>query len=177
MLDISSQIFYTKATNLMSGSGKALINIIYECCLIQLQRPRNQNKQIFEGFSDTKRQRPRKKGARLFKYGAPLSQATIRRAIRLLSSSSSVQAGFLPGKAGKAWARGGGRKRSGLRSRDAPAPPAVTWGPAAQDCGVHGCWGPVPATPQHRLGVLIAWDCVRSPVRFHGVYVSIYIHI
>lgn len=34
MLDISSQIFYTKATNLMSGAGKALINIIYEYCLI-----------------------------------------------------------------------------------------------------------------------------------------------
>lgn len=178
MLDISSQIFYTKATNLMSGSGKALINIIYECCLIQLQRPRNQNKQIFEGFADTERQQPREKGAKTFKiWSPPLSQATIRRAIRLLSSSSSVQAGFLPGKAGKAWARGGGRKRSGLRSRGAPAPPTVTCGPAAQDCGVHSCWGPLPAAPEHRLGVRIAWDCVRSPVMFHGVYVSIYIHI
>lgn len=61
MLDISSQIFYTKATNLMSGSGKALINIIYEYCLIQLQRPRNQNKQIFEGFADTKDRDPERK--------------------------------------------------------------------------------------------------------------------
>lgn len=108
MLDISSQIFYTKATNLMSGSGKALINIIYECCLIQLQRPRNQNKQIFEDFAGTKRQRLRKV-REVSKCGCPLPQATIGRAIRLLlSPSSRVQAGFLSGKAGKARAAGEG---------------------------------------------------------------------
>lgn len=143
MLDISSQIFYTKATNLMSGSGKALINIIYECCLIQLQRPRNQNKQIFEGFAGTKRQTLRKV-REVSKCGCPLPQATIGRAIRLLLSPSfRALAGFLSGKAGKdAGRRRGGRKRSGLRSFGAPAPPTVTCGPAAQDSRVHRGWGP-----------------------------------
>lgn len=108
MLDISSQIFYTKATNLMSGSGKALINIIYECCLIQLQRPRNQNKQIFEGFAGTKRQTLRKM-REVSKCGCPLPQATIGRAIRLLLSPSfRALAGFLSGKAGKTRAAGEG---------------------------------------------------------------------
>lgn len=112
----------------MSGSGKALINIIYECCLIQPQRPRNQNKQIFEGFSGSKRQKPRERGAKVSKSGAPLPPATIGRAIRLLSSISRVQAGASP--PGRRETAGAGRKQERIRP-EVPRPPP----PHTAPCG------------------------------------------
>lgn len=110
----------------MSGSSKALINIIYECCLMQLQRPRNQNKQIFEGFfSGSKRQKPREKGAKVPKTRAPLPQATMGRAIRLPSSISRAQAGFLPAE--RRETADAGRKQGRIRP-EVPRPPSAPCG-------------------------------------------------
>lgn len=93
MLDISSQIFYTKATNLMSGAGKALINIIYEYCLIHGSIAQgikiSKSLKVFSPlFPGTKRQRPRKV--------LEVSKCAGLRAIRLFSPSSGVQARILP---------------------------------------------------------------------------------
>lgn len=175
MLDISSQIFYTKATNLMSGAGKALINIIYECCLIQLQRPRNQNKQIFEGFSGTKRQRPSEKGARSFYMRSPppapfpkrrseeqLGCCFLRAPVARPGFSPERRERPRPGEAEINQARG--PQRPGAPCGDprpcsaSGAEPQPGWGPDLQLQSTH-----------------IAWDCAKRPppipVRFLGVYV------
>lgn len=79
----------------MSGSGKTLINIIYESCLIQLNARGikiSKSLKMFQAPKDRNQERKR---------SSPSPSHRIGRAIRLLSSISRVQAGgFSPRKAG-----------------------------------------------------------------------------
>lgn len=170
MLDISSQIFYTKATNLMSGAGNALINIIYECCLIQLQRPRNQNKQIFEGFAARQETETRvREVSKCRVLLLPLRPSSPRRrtagAIRLAAFAQGVpgsRPGFLLSKAGKARrAPGRGWRRAGQASQPAsrrplrePASPLQPRPPGGAGEGAGSC--SPPSQPRLQLGVRVA---------------------
>lgn len=85
----------------MSGSGKALINIIYEGCLMQLQRPRNQNKQIFEGFFQAPKGKNQERKVRKFpKPELPFPKRRSEEQLGCFLPFPGPRPGFFPGKAG-----------------------------------------------------------------------------
>ncbi|KFO18957.1 BarH-like 2 homeobox protein [Fukomys damarensis] len=185
MLDISSQIFYTKATNLMSGAGKALINIIYECCLIQLQGPRKQSKQIFEGFkrhqkTETERERRERRGSRQPKQEIPPEDRGPP-APPAVTCGPAVRAAGNPSRTGDrnpqlqrtSWAhiawdcvksldRSLPKQEIPPEDRGPPAPPAVTCGPAVRAAGNPSRTGDRNPQLQRTSWAHIAWDCVKS---------------